>query len=107
MYIQAPSAAIYTNTQSRVNFGMAGKKTIIRGIPVSTIKEKATPEEIKSIVNELKDIKFQLMFKLLIHTEKAKQTNPNAKALADDLADVNAIINELAPYPQNTLKSKI
>ena len=106
MYIQSSSAAIYTSNQSRVNFGMAAKKQVIHGFPVTMVKEKASPEEIKNIVRELKDMKFNLEFKLWRYTQKAMQTNPTAKALADDVADIDAIINELAPYPQNTLKPK-
>lgn len=92
---------------SKTNFAAANKMRAGKRVSFSMVKGASNSAELENFVSELKNIKYDLLIKLLPYTSKSAETNKNAAMLTKKLDDVNSILHVLAPLPQNTLRRTV
>ncbi len=92
---------------SKTSFGTAPKPQAIKHVEFSMMKTPSSKVELENFVSKLKNVKYDLLIKLLPYTPKAAETNFNAKMLTKKLNDVNSMLEVLAPSPKNTLRQTV
>ena len=95
---------VMNNYHPKFNPNFQNKSLIEKNIS-KTIKEMNLDErDLRQVVRELENMKFNLQFRLLPYSSTAIKSDSKARNLAAQLAEVNCALNILSPRAENTLK---